>query len=223
MAAVKAMEKAISREGRNTYTQSEKRYKAGEGYSDCSSLMWWAYKEAYNIDIGTWTGEQVRKGVQVAFYGGKATLTKEDCDKLEVGDLIFFGSGDAKHVEMYVGNYRLFGHGSNTPSYKNALTYRHGAGVCQARRYYNISNETGDDIKPLKEIKLPEVYSKSKGKFVEFLQGCLNVYNYGLKVTGTFDSETRAAVKTFQRVHCLYVDGIVGVKTWTELLKNITI
>ena len=138
--AFKAVELAISREGKNQYTQTYLREQVFDGYSDCSSLWWKAYEKAYGIQIGTWTGEQVEKGTQVAFYGGKDYLTEDDYRNLQVGDLIYFGSGEAKHVEGFAGWKNgapmLFGHGSGTPSYKNGLTYRHSAKFYQSRRYY---------------------------------------------------------------------------------------
>ena len=138
--AFKAVKLATSREGKNQYTQSDLRSQVFGGYSDCSSLWWKAFEKAYGIQIGTWTGEQVEKGTQVAYYGGKDHLTEDDYKKLQVGDLIYFGSGEAKHVEGFAGWKSgvpmLFGHGSGTPSYKNGLTYTHSAKFYQTRRFY---------------------------------------------------------------------------------------
>lgn len=144
--AFKAVELAESREGRNQYTQSDLRSQVFNGYSDCSSIWWKSFEKAYGIQIGTWTGEQVEKGTQVAYYGGKDNLTIADYKKLQVGDLIYFGSGEAKHVEGFVGWKNgipmLFGHGSGTPSYKNGLTYTHSAKFYQARRFYTEQNSS---------------------------------------------------------------------------------
>ena len=144
--AFKAVELATSREGKNQYTQSDLRSQVFNGYSDCSSLWWKAFEKAYGIQIGTWTGEQVEKGTQVAYYGGKDHLTEDDYKKLQVGDLIYFGSDEAKHVEGFAGWKNgvpmLFGHGSGTPSYKNGLTYTHSAKFYQARRFYTEESDT---------------------------------------------------------------------------------
>ena len=44
--------KMESREGKNTYTQSTRRSRVDSGYSDCSSLVHWVYKEVLGINIG---------------------------------------------------------------------------------------------------------------------------------------------------------------------------
>jgi hypothetical protein len=57
------------------------------------------------------------------------------------------------------------------------------------------------------------------GTDVENLQGVLNRLGYGCgKADGIFGTMTLAAVKAFQADHGLVPDGIVGPKTWTELL-----
>lgn len=54
----------------------------------------------------------------------------------------------------------------------------------------------------------------SKGDDVITLQILL-----GINSDGIFGPKTDTAVKTFQREHRLTADGIVGQKTWTEILK----
>ena len=192
--AFKAVELAISREGKNQYTQSNLRSQVFDGYSDCSSLWWKAFEKAYGIQIGTWTGEQVEKGTQVAYYGGKDHLTEEDYKNLQVGDLIYFGSGEAKHVEGFAGWKNgvpmLFGHGSGTPSYKNGLTYTHSAKFYQARRFY--TEESG-------------ITSGSAGSTSTF----------------TAAAETVAYVARMNKDTKAYVDaGITRSTLWPELKKD---
>jgi hypothetical protein len=55
----------------------------------------------------------------------------------------------------------------------------------------------------------------SKGATVKLLQARLG----GLTIDGIFGANTLAAVKKFQTSKKLTVDGVVGVKTWNELLK----
>jgi len=121
--------KVLSREGKNQYTQDDnKRLQVGSGYSDCSSLQWWAHKEVLGIDIGGYTGAQVTSGklanVSMNISGG---LPEES--KMLPGDLLFFRGNNnytysVGHVEMYIGNTVLIGHNSGTgPTKKNMYDY----------------------------------------------------------------------------------------------------
>lgn len=59
----------------------------------------------------------------------------------------------------------------------------------------------------------------SSGKDVEQLQQLLCKWGYEVGITGTFDGETDAAVRRFQKAGRLDADGIVGQRTW-NLLKD---
>ncbi len=105
----------ISREGKNQYTQEEEnRYQVDSGFSDCSSLVQWAYQKI-GLEIGEDTGEQIRNGVWI-LRGTKCPL---ECWMLP-GDLLFFAAGyengriaNVGHVEMYIGNGEISGHGES--------------------------------------------------------------------------------------------------------------
>ena len=117
------------REGKNEYTQSEKRDLVDEGYSDCSSLQQRAYQEV-GIDIGTDTLAQIQNGKWVQLGG---VLPEESL--MKIGDELFFSAGfnngrpyRVGHVEMYVGNGEISGHGEGIgPVRKNMIEY------CQKR------------------------------------------------------------------------------------------
>lgn len=190
MAAKKAVAYCTSREGKNTYTQSQKRYQVGEGFSDCSSLVWWAYKKAYGINIGTWTGEQLASGELIEKYDMQVRpLTDKEIAKLQPGDLVFFGDGSGAHVEIYAGEGRLFGHGSGTPSYKDAKKYTHPAGLRESRRYYT---ET------LKE-EGPFLTRGDRSDWVYVLQAMLCVRGCHCDIDGVFGPETEKALKDYQK------------------------
>lgn len=119
----------LSRVGKNQYTQDANlRLKVFEGYSDCSSLQWKCYERGSGIYIGSWTGDQIINGIQI--YNNTARISSLPSG-LEPGDLVFFegspgghGSGSSNHVEMYIGDNQLCGHGSGIgPTIKNANTY----------------------------------------------------------------------------------------------------
>lgn len=118
-----------SRYRKNQYTQSSLRYKVEEGWSDCSSLVRAAFLKI-GINIGDWTGAQVKKGRKIEIT---TTDTNRDTTNLQMGDLVFFKNPN--HVEMYVGGDQLLGHGSGIgPDYHNVNTYRQGD-FWQVRRY----------------------------------------------------------------------------------------
>ena len=56
---------------------------------------------------------------------------------------------------------------------------------------------------------------------VKAVQALLNEQNLGIYIAtdGEFGRDTETAVKAFQRKRGLESDGIVGVKTWTELIQ----
>ena len=162
----------ISREGKNSYTQNQNlRFKGGEGYSDCSALMYWAYKTAYGIDIGTYTEPQSLRGKQVG------EINKLDTSIMKPGDLVFYrGHSDIDksrpygigHVEMYIGNNTLMGHGWGIgPTRKDINTYRR-EDFCMVRRYYDGTTpevkpqQTKPAEAPKPEVKPQEPQKKSK-------------------------------------------------------------
>lgn len=94
------------------------------GYTDCSGLVWLVYKEITGKKIGTWTGAQKRKG-QAIYTGDPANFNWSNAHK---GDLVFYckgsntGTANISHVEMYIGNTQVCGHGGpgNGPTIKSA-------------------------------------------------------------------------------------------------------
>lgn len=53
-----------------------------------------------------------------------------------------------------------------------------------------------------------------------FVQYCLNVFGYNLKVDGIIGACSEGAIRDYQRTHGLADDGLVGPKTWTSLRNN---
>ena len=116
----------LSREGKNEYTQEEEnRYRVDSGFSDCSSLVQWAYRKI-GIEIGEDTGEQIKNGVWI-LRGMECPIERW----MQLGDLLFFATDydngrieRVGHVEMYVGEGQISGHGEGCgPLRKNMLEY----------------------------------------------------------------------------------------------------
>lgn len=87
-----------------------------------------------------------------------------------------------------------------------------------------ISGNVDLDIRyndPAKDnIAYPVLRKGSNGVYVEVLQKKLNDAGYNLAVDGDFGNKTLEAVKDYQKVNGLVVDGIVGVKTWEKLTER---
>lgn len=119
--------------GRNIYSQElrdwcYKPYKDGKYYSDCSSSICYAYKEA-GLGFGTLNtaGMYNSKNLTTVNVEIKDGIPNES--DLRMGDMLLFAGNDSSrplrigHVEMYVGSGKICGHGSGRPSYKDLKTY----------------------------------------------------------------------------------------------------
>lgn len=91
--------------------------------ADCSSLTQGLYKHILgeNADPGGWTGDMLQSpNTYVVEKGGAKPGDAPSLSKLQLGDLIIYGPGDGKHVELYTGGNRTMGHGSAPgPHYAN--------------------------------------------------------------------------------------------------------
>lgn len=101
-------------ENRFAYSQGGGRLNPIEsGYGDCSSTVWFAYQQVSGIDIGTWTGAQMGKGRRIASGGPSDPLP---IDQMQLADLVLIDwpssyTSTYDHVELYVGDNSLWGHG----------------------------------------------------------------------------------------------------------------
>ena len=110
--------KVLTREKKNKYSQDvTKRTLIESGYGDCSGTVWYWYKKLFGMNIGANTEAQINSPI-----GKRVNLTIKngvpDESKMKKGDLLFFRGKDNSrtegvgHVEMYIGNGQIFGHGS---------------------------------------------------------------------------------------------------------------
>lgn len=56
-----------------------------------------------------------------------------------------------------------------------------------------------------------------------FLQYCLNVFGYNLKVDGIIGPASEGAIRDYQRTHGLIVDCLVGANTWNSIKNNMPV
>lgn len=110
------------------------------GYGDCSSTIWKAYQQVAGVDVGTWTGEMLGKGTLIAEGNSLPALP---VSIMQPADLVLIqrrNNPDYNHVELYMGNNELWGHGGpdNGPdSSGEASSYTGGSTLTrwQVRRY----------------------------------------------------------------------------------------
>lgn len=76
--------------------------------------------------------------------------------------------------------------------------------------------ETVDEI----SVKTLKLKKGDKNACVKSLQSLLNLNGAELDLDGSFGSKTESAVKKYQKSNKLEVDGVVGVSTWTSLLRG---
>lgn len=132
-----AVDLYVSWVGKFAYSQGPGRLTPlTSGYGDCSSTIWAAYHDAMGIDVGTYTGAMTGKGTLIA----EGTNGQLPIENMAAGDLVLVShrQSSIKHVEMYIGNNQLCGHGGPGygPSIKqNARDYVKNEGYWQVRRY----------------------------------------------------------------------------------------
>lgn len=82
------------------------------GYGDCSSTIWFAYQRVTGIDVGTWTGAMAGKGTKIAGGYSGDNLPIEDMQPADLVLIMWNGYNSSfDHVELYMGNNELWGHG----------------------------------------------------------------------------------------------------------------
>ena len=108
------------------------------GYTDCSALVWFAYRTVTGLEIGTWTGAQ--QGYGTVIQDGVAGSSPNEANMV-LGDLLFYSwsgpNSNYDHVDMYTGPNQVLGHGGpgSGPTYKTMDTRAAAAYEWRVRRY----------------------------------------------------------------------------------------
>lgn len=116
----KALAWVLARLGKFAYCQCPGRQDPDHsGITDCSGLMYAAYKATSGVFVGTWTGDQYFRG-QAVIERGSGAMTADQKALLRPGDMIVMawrstGSvyPETDHVEMVVDQNTTVGHGGN--------------------------------------------------------------------------------------------------------------
>jgi cell wall-associated NlpC family hydrolase len=160
------VKKGLSRKGKNSYTQESKRVYVGgypapgdnvTGFSDCSSFVRWCYLQVCGVNIGSNTAVQIVNKNLTEVCGAKGGQPA-DPSALLPGDLLYYKGGNLSrpyqvgHVEMYIGNGRLLGHGSGIgPKEKDMKAYNLSRyvikrGLIKVLRYIPLDGSDTDPV-----------------------------------------------------------------------------
>ena len=235
--------------GRNIYSQGLRNYcytpyKDGKYYSDCSSSVSYAYKQAgegFGVMRTTDMYASTKfEDVPVVIEKGQI----KNPEVLRIGDMLLFAGSDAGrkkwgyvgHVEM-VGEISgtkvtLYGHGSGNPKKHDMVSY------CKTR-YNSKTGNTPLGRKLLIRVRrfirddgaqtpAPDTDRTLKrgdtGADVKAMQQALKKAGWSFPrygCDGDFGAETEANVRGFQRVEGLPVTGVYDAATRAALMARI--
>lgn len=210
----------------NTWYYNREVY--GNNYSWCCVFVNWVFDQC---------------GLSEYYYGGKQcascttlmnyykTQNKIVTKDFKAGDLIFYQfdkDAYADHIGIldHIENDILYVIEGNT----SLTSDDNGGAVMMRARNKNLvmcaARVFKDEIKDTKPkyeitIKFDLLKNGSKLPMVKLLQALLNVYGNNLTIDGIFGKDTLKAVKQFQTIYGLEVDGEVGKNTWNKLLEGV--
>lgn len=170
---------------------------------DCSGLI-----IAYLLENGLISHDTTANGL---YWNYCVHISKND---LKEGDLVFKKyrtKNKMYHVGVYMGGDVVHAKGRDDGVIRESLSK---AGWNRFGRLKCFELETASYARLLK-LKDPML----KGVDVEAVQTALKAQGiYAIAISGTYDSYTNMAVRTYQQGMGLVVDGVVGKYTWKALL-----
>ena len=205
----------------------------GHTVADCSGLFSWAFKQLggymYHGSDTMYRKYCVNKG---ELRKGKRT----DCGTLKPGTAVFVWNGKKySHVGLFVGDGTVI---EAMGTINGVTTTRVTAGKWThwgelvGIDYVNTGKEASPNVISTgaeggvekSSLSRTTLRRGSKGEAVRELQTMLDKLGYDLGpcgIDGDFGKATEAAVRSFQSVHRLTVDGIAGPATYGELEKSV--
>ena len=158
----------------------------------------------YNSSCGYYVQIRVSADTVMVYYHLRESAYVKTGDKVNAGDKLGFmgATGTATGVHLHWG-IKVNGKWIDPQPYlENDYTEKGGITV---------------------NIEMPVLTKGSKGEEVKTLQRLLVIFGYDIGKTGvdgSFGNATDTAVRKYQKVNGLTVDGSVGKATWTKILKG---
>lgn len=187
---------------------------SGSNYPWCCTFISWLFKDNQSLckrtascqDLLSWFES---KGLVVsAPQSGDIVFFKYSTNNRRTNHVGLVVSVDGSNIYTIEGNTSVSSNDNGGSVMKRVRTKNI---VAYARPSY--SGQSHDKL-----VIKPTLKKGDKGAFVKALQETLNKYGYNLELDGVFGVNTDKAVKDFQRIHGLNVDGYVGPKTWEKLI-----
>lgn len=222
--------------GKNEYTQEpDKRNLVDKGYGDCSSTVRFAYN-LIGIDIGGFTGDQIKKGTMVD--SGKVMGKSMNINNLKPGDLLFY-KGYSKpspirpygvgHVEMYIGNNKVIGHGEGKgPTIKICDKYMQDKYIMAKRIVESTNIKDESDIKLNMSYIIKEAYEMN---LINRLNYYMDIKDKNISVKDVFDIlqnihskfkyDVNYDITYISSIDYLYQEGLLkDIDIWNKKLNN---
>ena len=218
----------------NRESKYKKHIKQGKVCSDCIGLFK-SYAWDEDEDISTRESDYGSNGQPD--QGAKTTLSKTkvkgSIDTIPEIPGLAVWTKTGGHIGVYVGNgYVVEARGYSYGVQRNKLSSR----AFKTWGLYPYVEYTPEQVALAEAAAGKKTTTKSEGKTVTIelsvlkygmigrqvktLQTLLKMHGYDCgEADGEFGAKTASAVKAFQQAKGLTVDGVVGAKTWTALLK----
>lgn len=197
---------------------------------DCSSLVIYCWT-ACGVDVrsrgATYTGNMLQAFLQSGFR--KVDPVTES---LQRGDVLL---NVIHHTALYIGDNQIVqatiaetgtthGHPGDQTGKEIGIFPYYDYPWDYVLRYENNPAQVINDYisyfdSDCQSTMMPMINRSDYGPAVCAMQGALKYHGfYNGSVTGLFNEAVERALKEFQRVHRLTIDGICGPETWNELM-----
>lgn len=168
---------------------------------DCSSLVRACIIQACGKDVGNFT-------------------TSNEASVLEASGLFESKKAVDSSIVLYNGDILVTKTKGHTVIVVSGKARANTVNVPTNSSNDNWVNRLNAEIKRQGFSTYPLVKKGAKGNITRLIQERLNSVGFHLNVDGDFGTNTYNAVKVFQRNRGLKVDGKVGPKTWSWLIKG---